>query len=538
MSTLSAAPLLTREVSYPIRRGLERETLRSSPDGGIALTPHPRALGSKLAHPHITTDFCEAQLELISGVCDTPEALLTEMRSIHECVYAGIGDELLWPTSMPSELPAADAAIPLAQYGTSNAALTKTTYRNGLGLRYGRAMQTICAVHYNVSFSDDVFEALAAAEGVPNTQDFRDAKYFNAMRNFRAASWLVVYLFGASPVVSDSFVTGRANDFERLTSGTLHLPFATSLRCGGLGYQSDIQAQHLQVTYNNLGEYVSSLAGAITSTYPAYATPGRNEKPGQLNDCILQSEAEFYSSVRAKRAADGHHSGLAALASEGVEYIEVRLLDIDPTSDLGVSAETLRFMDSLLIWCLLAPAAQHDSRRCDEIAENVATTVLRGREPGIHLHDNGVARTLTGWGRALLDEIAPAADWLDACEANVPESRHRQSLAVQRARLDDARETPSARMIEALTARNLSFNAWALELAGEHREALAARGDDATVARFARLADDSLAAQAQADAVKEAQTFDEHLRALQRGYADLLKRNEGPAAQAGSAVTP
>ncbi len=530
MPSSFAAPVrLNASIEHPIRRGLERETLRTAPDGTLALTPHPSALGSKLAHPHITTDFSEAQLELISGICPTPANLIGEMRAIHACVYSGIGAELLWPASMPSELPAADSAIPLALYGTSNAARTKTTYRNGLGLRYGRAMQTICAVHYNVSFTNDVFEALAEAEGVQNSQPFRDEKYFNLMRNFRAVSWLVVYLFGASPAVSDSFVTGRANDFERLTSSTLHLPHATSLRCGGLGYQSDIQARHLHVLYNNLGEYVRSLAGAITEPYPAYASLGEDtDSPAQLNHCILQSEAEFYSSVRAKRVANGNHSGLAALAGDGVEYIEVRLLDIDPKSELGVSEETLHFMDTLLTWCLLTPAEPHDAARSEEIAVNVATTVKRGREPGITLSDRGEQKGLADWGSALLEELAPIAAWLDSASDDAP---HAAALAAQQARLTDPDATPSAQMIGELAANNLSFNEWALRLAERHRDALQVPVDPATSSRFDRLATESLGAQAMADAAKEPLTLAAHLQVLQHGYAELLA--DEPRAEAG-----
>lgn len=504
-------------VEAPIRRGIERETLRATPDGRLALTPHPAALGSKLAHPHITTDFSEAQLELITGVAASTADLLSELGAIHSNVYAGIADELLWPTSMPCELPA-DADIPLAQYGTSNNARSKTTYRNGLGLRYGRAMQTICAVHYNVSFTQELFDALSAAEGAANTQGWRDAKYFNLMRNFRAHSWLVVYLFGASPAVSESFLTGRTHNFERLGPGTLHLPYATSLRSGGLGYQSDVQAQNLLVTYNNLPDYVGSLARAITTAYDGYA--GAEEgAPSQLNTCILQSEAEFYSSIRAKRVAGDHRSGLAALAAGGVEYIEVRLLDIDPMAPLGVSEATLNFMDAFLMWCLTTPAPEHSGAKCDEIADNIGTTVHRGREPGLLLQEDGSPRPLKDWGNVLLEAMAPAAQWLDA---TLGDTRHQDALGEQRDKIQNPNATPSALVQRALADTGQSFNTFGLQLARDHRDVLAAPLEPGQAGQFEAMARESIAAQAAADAA-DGPPLRAHLENLQQGYASLLQ---------------
>src|SRR3954466_8895039 len=155
-----------------IRRGIEKESLRVRADSKLALTPHPAALGSPLTHPHITTDFSESQLELITGVADPGDGGLGELARIHQFVYANIGDELLWASSMPCNLPA-DAQIPVGQYGSSHVARMKTIYRMGLSWRYGRRMQTISGIHYNFSFPE------VTSEG-----------YFDLIRNFRRLSWL------------------------------------------------------------------------------------------------------------------------------------------------------------------------------------------------------------------------------------------------------------------------------------------------------------------------------------------------------------
>src|SRR3954470_8946875 len=93
-----------------IRRGIEKESLRVNADGSLARTPHPRALGSALTHPNITTDFSEPQLELITGVHESIDGCLSELAHIHQAVYRTLneqpgGPELLWCASMPCNLP-------------------------------------------------------------------------------------------------------------------------------------------------------------------------------------------------------------------------------------------------------------------------------------------------------------------------------------------------------------------------------------------------------------------------------------------------
>ena len=233
------------------------------PDGSLALTPHPARLGSALTHPNITTDFSESQLELITGVHPDADACLQELTEIHQVVIRAIGDELLWASSMPCNLPA-DEAIPIGRYGTSNVGRAKTVYRTGLSYRYGRRMQTISGIHYNFSLPG------IGSDG-----------YFALIRNFRRLSWLPLYLFGASPAVCTSFVEGRAHELKELSPGTLYLPHATSLRMGRLGYQSDAQAS-LIVSYNNLKSYAASLHEALTRPYPPYEKIGIYENPAVL----------------------------------------------------------------------------------------------------------------------------------------------------------------------------------------------------------------------------------------------------------------
>src|SRR3990167_6397227 len=249
-----------RLAAYPadalggIRRGIEKEGLRVLPTGGLALTPHPLALGSALTHPLITTDYSESQLELITGAHKGVQQCLDELTEVHQFVHHTLkdsGGELLWASSMPCGLPT-DETIPIGRYGSSNVGRAKSVYRMGLGHRYGRRLQTISGIHYNWSLP-----------GVDSEQ------YFALIRNFRRHAFVLLYLFGASPALCSSFVEGRQHELLPLgSSGSLHMPYGTSLRMGRLGYQSEAQAT-LDVSYNGLEGYAASLHDALTRPWPA-----------------------------------------------------------------------------------------------------------------------------------------------------------------------------------------------------------------------------------------------------------------------------
>jgi glutamate--cysteine ligase len=349
-----------------MRRGIEKESLRSQPDGKLALTPHPAPLGSALTHPHITTDYSESQLELITGVHASVQGCLNELTEIHQFVLRTLkaqGDERLWVSSMPCGLPT-DETIPLGRYGSSNVGRAKSVYRMGLGHRYGRRMQTISGIHYNWSLP-----------GVDNDG------YFSLIRNFRRHAFLLLTLFGASPAVCSSFVEGRNHELQKLgASGTLYMPHGTSLRMGRLGYQSEAQAT-LAVSYNGLEGYAASLHDALTRPWPAYETVGIRNPGGdynQLATTLLQIENEFYGTIRPKRVIFPGERPLHALRERGVEYIEVRLMDLNPFEPIGIDAMTLRFLDVFLLHCLLADSPPDTPSEIRELAQNQHLTAARG----------------------------------------------------------------------------------------------------------------------------------------------------------------
>ncbi|HUG22647.1 glutamate--cysteine ligase [Piscinibacter sp.] len=465
-----------------IRRGIEKESLRAQPDGRLALTQHPPALGSALTHPHITTDFSESQLELITGVHADVDLCLEELTQIHQFVYREIGDELLWVGSMPCELPA-DETIPIGRYGPSNVGRAKSVYRMGLGHRYGRRMQTISGIHYNWSMP-----------GVSN-----DA-YFSLIRNFRRHSFLLLYLFGASPAVCSSFVAGSEHRLQALCDDTQHLPFATSLRMGRLGYQSDAQAA-LCVSYNCLDSYAASLHDALMRPYPAYEALGILNPGGEYNQLattLLQIENEFYGTIRPKRVIRPGERPLHALRERGVEYVEVRCMDLDPFEPVGIGAGTIRFLDVFLLHCLLADSPPDTPAEIAALARNQHRTAERGREPDLRLERDGEEVTIAQWGAQILDECAPIAAALDAMHAT---SAHTDALTRAGVALREPGSLPSARALSAMSeAHGGSHAAFVKDCSQRTRRGLTQRAFPAEVhARFERLARESVQEQQRID---------------------------------------
>ncbi|RPH58540.1 MAG: glutamate--cysteine ligase, partial [Burkholderiales bacterium] len=506
--------LLPPEILGRLSRGIEKESLRAGPDGKLADTPHPIGLGSALTHPHITTDFSEAQLELITGVLPDAGACLDELTEIHQVVYRQIGDEVLWAASMPCGLPA-DDAIPLAKYGTSNVGRAKTVYRQGLSHRYGRRMQTISGIHYNFSLPQAAWQVLQRADGQDGSeQDYRTAAYFALIRNFRRHAWLLLYLFGASPAVCSTFLEGRPHRLERLDSGTLFLPHATSLRMGPLGYQSDAQAA-LAVSFNCLESYSRSLSRALSEPYPDYERIGVHDGGGlyrQLATTLLQIENEFYGTIRPKRSIRSGERPLHALAERGVEYVEVRCLDLDPFSPIGISIETLHFLDVFLLHCLLHDSSRDTPEEIATISHNQHRVAQYGREPGLRLERGHGEIGMADWGRELLRECAPIAAALDAAIGSAAggvrgggarsATPHRDALDAAEAALADPAITPSARTLSEMAQHHEdSFPRFALARSLRHRDALLAMPLTAEAqARHTRMAEASLAEQRRIEA--------------------------------------
>ena len=510
-------PLLTG-----IQRGLEKESLRIAPDGRLAQTPHPQGLGSALTHDFITTDYSEALLEFITPVSTSIGESLATLEDIHRFTYGELGDELLWAASMPCVL-GDDNKIPVARYGDSNVGRMKTVYRYGLGHRYGRLMQTISGIHYNFSMPRAWWEAAQAAEGdTQPLQDFITERYLGLIRNFRRWSWLLIYLYGASPAVCASFL--RGGDSHGLVpfdehQRSLHAPLGTSLRMGDLGYQSNAQ-KNLSVCYNSLDSYIATLKEAIVQPHADYAAIGIGE-PGQekqLNTSLLQIENEFYSPIRPKRVAESGETPLGALRRDGIEYVEVRCIDVNPYLPVGIDGAQIRFLDTFLLHCLLADSPPCDDAERARIGSNQSLVVNRGREPGLHLATPEGEKSLEEYGRELLHAMLPIARALD--DAHGAED-YQGVLALQGYKLTDPSLTPSAKILADMAERDLPFFTLAMEASRDWARKLSSQPlSEEKLAAFREASSASLAAQQEIEAADEID-FETYLANYYQQYAAL-----------------
>ena len=441
-----------------INRGIEKESLRIDPEGRLALTPHPVGLGSALTHSYITTDYSEALLEFITPVSTSIEGSLATLEDVQTFVYQHLGDELLWAASMPC-IVAGDEGIPVARYGSSNTARMKTVYRYGLGHRYGRMMQAIAGVHYNFSMPQAYWEwSWQAAGRQGDISDYISDRYLGLIRNFRRYSWLLIYLYGASPAVCASFLRGRDHHglqpFDE-QGRSLYLPYGTALRMGDLGYNSSAQ-KNLNICYNSLDRYVETLRSAILKPHPPYREigVGVGSDYQQLNDSLLQIENEFYSPIRPKRVARPGETALNALQRGGIEYVEVRCVDVSPFSPVGLDAEQVRFLDTFLLYCLLEESPDCSDAEQAMQAANLEAVVNRGRQPGLALQTSAGERPLAEWAAALLAAMQPVAALQDvACGCSL----YGASLQSQNGKVADPELTPSARVLREMREQALPF---------------------------------------------------------------------------------
>ena len=449
-------------------RGVEKEALRVSPAGNLSMRSHPESLGSALTNRYITTDFSEALLEFVTPAFETTWEALQCLCDIHQFTYSKLGEELLWPSSMPCRIPE-DDGIPLAQYGSSNVGRMKTIYRRGLGYRYGRQMQVIAGIHFNYSLPTGFWDFFREFLGDDQPQrDFQSEHYLRLIRNFRRMGWLILYLFGASPALCKSFSSAGKAKLESLDADTYYAPHSTSLRMSDIGYSNQNQSR-IKISLNHLDEYVRDLSNAICTVEPAYEKIGvrSNGQYRQLNANLLQIENEFYSPIRPKRVTRSGEQPTAALRRDGIEYVEIRSLDINPLDPAGINQNTMRFIEAFLVYCVLADSPMLDETGLEEVRRNHTGTARQGRDPGFRLCRDGEPVALHSWSSEILEQVLAVAEIIDRGDTSQSYSAAVRSM--QQA-VDDPTLTPSARTLAELEETQSSFFEYTLALAQHHAD--------------------------------------------------------------------
>ena len=450
-----------------ISRGIEKESLRISKENTISSANHPIALGSALTNKYITTDFSEALLELITPAHSSVENVLKNLNEICKFVMEETS-ETIWPSSIPCKIENEDS-IRLANYGTSNSGQLKTLYRSGLSHRYGSMMQTVSGIHYNFSFSDALFESLKDGE---NLQNFKNKKYLSLIRNFRRNAWMILYLFGSSPVVPKTFISDRKNFLKELNEDDLFLEYATCLRMSELGYMSEAQDK-LYIAYNNIEEYLRDLKNALTKKHKRYEEVGliKHGKRIQINTSIIQIENEYYSSIRPKRVTPLGKRPINVLRDQGIDYLEIRALDNNSFLPSGIDEDTSYFLEAYLIGCFFDEDKKASQSEIKELLANWENVVKRGRDPKLKLQKNKEKITVKDSGMQVIDSLRNIFEKMPS-EMEDYTRKVMKSLDVQEKKLNDSSLTPSGQIVNDLQSNNKTWEALNLELAKSHYDSL------------------------------------------------------------------
>lgn len=471
-------------------KGIEKESLRINKEGMISQLSHPLALGSALTHPHITTDYSEALLEFITPPFAEINQTLDFMHSVHQYVYTHLDDEMLLSASMPCGING-DESIPVAEYGKSNIGQMKHAYRQGLSYRYGKTMQAIAGIHFNYSIPEALWPVLheQSQSTLPMTEFISDS-YFKLIRNFQRQGWLILYLFGASPAICKSFFKSRPHlmaEFDEFDQYTLYHPYATSLRMSDIGYKSKNQA-NLKIDYNSLTGYVESLSHAIETPYPDYQAIGVkvDGKYKQLNGNILQIENEFYSTVRPKQITESGEKPTLALKRRGVRYIEIRSLDLDLFNPIGIDVSKSRFIEALLLNCLLQESPAYTGQEQQINNTNQLSVAHLGRKPDLELNKNGQQIALKTWANEILHSMQAVCSVLDEGLDDAPYSKalQQQTEVVQNPDL-----TPSAKILQGMRTKQQPFGRFGLETSELHKQYFKQhKPDQSTTQQFDEMA--------------------------------------------------
>ncbi len=499
-------------------KGIEKESLRIDQKGQIAQTNHPKALGSALTHPYITTDYSEALIELITPPFSDIQQTLHFLTDIHQFVYQNLSNEWLLGCSMPCGIEG-DHSVRIAEYGSSNIGKMKHIYRRGLDFRYGRTMQAIAGVHFNYSIPETLWSILYQhSEKNIDLQSFIANHYFAMIRNFQRQGWLILYLFGASPVVCRAFFHSRPElmqQFHSLDQCSLYLPYATSLRMSDIGYKSTQQAQ-LQINYNHLQGYIHSLTTAMNTPYLPYQSIGVkiNGEYKQLNANLLQIENEFYNTIRPKQLTHSGEKPTLALKKRGVAYVEIRSLDLDISSPIGIHESTARFIELFLLGCLLedSPLQNDNEQQINNL--NQLAVANYGRQPDLNLIRNGESMSLKSWANLILEQLQPLAELLDSQSA-LP--YYQQTLQLQQQLVDNSELTPSAQLLSQLTQNPHCLDQFSLQISQHHAASFSQNLSVETQHYFQQLAQKSLQQQQQL----ESETQEDFDTFLQRYFTQV-----------------
>jgi glutamate--cysteine ligase len=395
MSKLSADEIMAGSF------GIEWESLRAKDDGQLSLTPHPEVFGDKLTNPVVTTDFSESQIEIITPTFDTIDEAFDVFSLLSDIVNVSLPeDEYLWFQSIPCILPYADQ-IPIAQY--SEEGMSSQRYREDLARKYGLKKQMISGVHFNFSFSDEFLEHLYSIEdsGVSFRQ-FKNSVYLKVARNYLRYCWLIIYLTGCSIGTHETFSKDCIHLMDACDEfGSYYSTRGPSFRNASCGYKN------------------------LEELYPSYASV--EEFARDVNRFIdngdLSEAKELYTQIRLKPKDPSDM--LNSLVNDGIEYVEIRTLDINPFYKCGLVRHDMNFLHLFLIYMFIKDESDYaDWQR--EAKINEENTAEAAYVDSMRLLRDGEEVTLKSWAAEIINEM------YGMCEVFGIDESHTLSLMLNR----------------------------------------------------------------------------------------------------------
>jgi glutamate--cysteine ligase len=354
--------------TYSGNFGLEKENLRVTKNGNLAMTPHPAVFGDKLNNPYITVDFSESQVEMITPPENSINELYTLLENLHDIISLELKDEYLWPQSVPPNIPN-EEDIPIAHFSDTPKGKDSEAYRKMLAETYGRNTQLLSGIHYNFSFKDEFLEELNKLIAPEKSlKEFRDYVYLKISRNYIKYHWLIIYLIGASSAVHETYFSKclhhkcKCMNNMKKKNNYYYSHDAISFRHGRCGYRNK---EDLFVSFNSIDKYIKDLEELI--------------KAGTITGA-----REFYSPVRIKTKPTNNI--LKALKDDGIQYLEVRTIDINPYCKAGIEIKDLHFIHLFLLYCLFLDDCVLRNMDYHMAIENHDMAAMSGKADGQKLY--------------------------------------------------------------------------------------------------------------------------------------------------------
>ncbi|MCS5422092.1 MULTISPECIES: bifunctional glutamate--cysteine ligase GshA/glutathione synthetase GshB [Psychrilyobacter] len=373
--------------------GIEKENVRVDSSGHLAMTKHPEIFGDKLKNPYITTDFSESQVEMITPSMDTVEETYNFLESLHDMVSLELKEEYLWPQSTPPSLPA-EEDIPVSIFEETCEGNRAQKYRDYLSKKYGKQKQLLSGIHYNFSFKDEFLYLLHKESKTSDFKLFKDEIYLKISRNFFKYRWILIYLFGANPSIHGTYSRKCVDMLDEVAPDSFSYTSGNSFRNGMCGYKNK---EVFNISYNSRAEYVKDIKKLISQ-----------EK--------LINEKEYYSPIRLK--AKDNTNLLKSIEEDGIEYLEVRLLDLNPMIKTGISIDQLYFVHLFLLFCLFTDEDSLTEKEIWEGNKNHELVAHYGRKTDLELFNQGEFKFLKDLGLDIISKMEKIVEDLGISDLN------------------------------------------------------------------------------------------------------------------------